>query len=832
MWIRRLLIVAAVLLIGPVLIAQASTLPTDFTESLAMTANSLSRPTSFAITPDGRLFITLQGDVDGGDVLVYENGALLGTPLITVPTNSQNEHGLLGIEIDPDFETNGYIYLYFTTVSPGSVHRISRFTVTGNTASLASEVVLLETDPIGTATWHHGGEMQFGTDGMLYIGFGDNLNNGQPGNPGATGSPHYSQQLTSLFGKIARIDPRDGPDVGTDPDVLIPPDNPFYNTASGKYRAIWAMGLRHPYKISTRPTDGKMLVTEVGNTSWEEINELAAGRNFGWPTTEGDFNPALPANNGFTQPAFFYAHGGTNTTGCAITAGAFYNPDVRMFPISYVGKFFFADYCNRWMRTYNPDNDTASGFATLTDPNVIAIEFSDVDGSMYYLVRTRVGATADNDTGHIYRMVYTGPQPPEFTVHPQDQTISLTQTATFSCSASGNPQPTYQWQRNNVNIPGATDDSYTTPPVTLGEDDDEFRCVATNTAASINSNVATLTVLDNMPPAPVINKPTAITLFQGGQTISFKGTATDPEDGTLPKSAFSWSVAFHHLDHVHPFMSPTPNIKKGKFTIPRDSHGSIDIYYRVYLTVTDSTGASTTTFVDIQPRLTTLTVETNPDGVPFQVDSNNHTTSTTWQEVVGMEHALTAPLVHAIDGAIYVFKNWSDGGSAAHTITAPTANTTYTANYTLIDVKNGSFENAASDGDPKQWNLSGLSGTDGQVCDQADEGTCSLLLNGGANNRLLKQDISLKGLAGDDLSLNLAAHTAGAAGFTVRVTLTHQDNSTQVQDLILSGSAAWGPRTINLIAAEDYKKVRIEIIAAPGSAGQLWLDSMHLNLNN
>ncbi len=828
MRIRHLLYAAALVLLMPAQAAQASTLPADFSESLIVPLNSLSRPTSFAIAPDGRLFITLQGDAGGGDVLVYEDGALLPDPLITVDTNSQYEHGLMGITVDPDFETNGYIYLYYTTNDAAPEHRVSRFTVTGNTASLASEVVLLETDPIGPAQWHHGGELEFGPDGMLYIGFGDNLNYPRS----AAAMPHNSQELTTLFGKIARIDPRDGPDADVLPDQLIPSDNPFLGSTTGRYQAIWALGLRHPYKISVRPTDGKMLATEVGNTAWEEINELAAGRNFGWPQTEGNFDPMLPANAGFTQPVFFYQHGSGTSRGCAITAGAFYNPPVRMFPTAYVGQFFFADYCNRWMKTYDPETDTATLFATNTDPNVIAIEFSPVDGSMYYLVRTRVGATADNDTGHLYRMIYTGPQPPEFTVHPQDQTVSLTQTATFSCSASGNPQPTYQWQRDGVDIPGATDDSYTTPPVTLADDGAQFRCVATNTVDSVPSDAATLTVLDNLPPTPTLTRPDAGALYRGGRKVKFKGEATDPEDGKLPPDAFTWSVAFHHEDHVHPFMPPTTGITKGKFIIPTASHGSTDVFYRIYLTVTDSAGASSTTFVDVYPQIVTLGVETDPAGLIYRIDSDEHAAPTVWDEVVGMEHVLEAPLIQGLLGDIYVFDEWSDGKDATHSIMAPGSDTTYVATYRLVDVENGSFESASSKGVPKEWSVAGLSAADRQVCDQAADGLCSLTLTGGPAARSLRQTVSFDGLAGNDLSLNFAAQTAGASGFRVRITLTHRDGSTQAAELALPADSGWGPQALNLIAAEDYKKLQIEILAGPGAAGQVWLDDLHLSLNN
>src|SRR6187455_2329085 len=205
--------------------AGAATLPTGFTESQVVTG--LSNPTAMAFAPDGRLFVCLQG----GQLRVVKDGALLPTPFLTVTVSSSGERGLLGIAFDPQFTTNGFVYVYYTATTPAIHNRVSRFTANGDTALAGSEVVLLELNNLSSATNHNGGAIHFGPDGKLYIAVGENAN-------GAN-----SQTLANLLGKVLRINS----------DGTIPNDNPFFNTATGNNRAIWALGLRNPFTFAFQP---------------------------------------------------------------------------------------------------------------------------------------------------------------------------------------------------------------------------------------------------------------------------------------------------------------------------------------------------------------------------------------------------------------------------------------------------------------------------------------------------------------------------------------------------------------------------------------------------
>ena len=213
-----------------------------------------------------------------------------------------------------------------------------------------------------------GGAIDFGKNGKLYISTGDNVG----GN---------TQTLNNLLGKMLRIN-KDG---------TIPAGNPFYSTASGNNRAIWALGLRNPFKFAVQPGTGTIFINDVGADAWEEINRGVSGANYGWSLCEGNHdNPNRPGSVNcsaapYTEPMHEYAHGSSDTTGCSITGGTFYNPTTVQFPSGYVDEYFFTDLCSGWIRTYDPQSGAASGFATgLEMP--IDLEVSKA-GQLYYLTR-------------------------------------------------------------------------------------------------------------------------------------------------------------------------------------------------------------------------------------------------------------------------------------------------------------------------------------------------------------------------------------------------------------------------------------------------------------
>ncbi|HEX4795183.1 MAG TPA: PQQ-dependent sugar dehydrogenase [Humisphaera sp.] len=329
-----------------------ASVPAGFT--LTPLVSGLSAPTAEDIAPDGRIFVAEQG----GDVRIVQNGTLLAKPFVSLTVDSQGERGVIGVTLDPNFKTNHFVYVYYTTDSPVTHNRLSRFTESNNVAVPGSEKVLLDLNPL-SFTNHNGGGLHFGVDGELYLSVGENH------------TPSNAQTLSNLLGKVLRLNP----------DGSIPTDNPFYNIATGNNRAIWAMGLRNPFTFGVQPGTGKIFIDDVGESTWEEINVGKAGANYGWPTTEGSFDQSqFP---GFTEPLYTYAHGPGDSTGVAITGGTFYDPATQQFPASYRDQYFFADLGVGFIKVLNPATRTAanfgSGFNQPVDLDVAA------DGSLYVL---------------------------------------------------------------------------------------------------------------------------------------------------------------------------------------------------------------------------------------------------------------------------------------------------------------------------------------------------------------------------------------------------------------------------------------------------------------
>jgi putative heme-binding domain-containing protein len=317
-------------------------------------AKGITGATAMETAPDGRVFICEQT----GALRVVKDNVLLPEPFVTIEVDSTWERGLIGVALDPRFARNGYVYVCSVFPTPHPHHRISRFTAVGDVAATGSETILFEGDdqtrlggsvPAG----HQGGAIHFGADGKLYVALGDQT----------AGAP--AQRLDTLQGKLLRLNP----------DGSVPEDNPFYETARGKYRAIWALGLRNPFSFAVQPGTGRIFLNDVGETRWEEIDEGIAGANYGWPLAEGPTSDPR-----FRGPIHHYP--------VASIAGSAFCPTGRRagFPPHYQGRYFFADFVKGWIKTLDPDHpDGLETFATgLARP--VDLKFAP-DGSLYVLLR-------------------------------------------------------------------------------------------------------------------------------------------------------------------------------------------------------------------------------------------------------------------------------------------------------------------------------------------------------------------------------------------------------------------------------------------------------------
>ncbi|WNG55549.1 hypothetical protein F0U59_12730 [Archangium gephyra] len=614
---------------------EAAAVPTYFTDTLV--TDDLDAATSMAIAPDGRIFVCEQD----GRLLLIQDGKLLSAPFLTVDTDDSGERGLLGVALDPDFPRQPYVYVYYTATTPQEHNRVSRFTANGNQAVPGSERILFELPQLGASN-HNGGALHFGPGGKLYVAVGDNTRS------------ELAPRLDSLMGKVLRLE-KDG---------SIPTDNPFYTRTTGSNRAIWAIGLRNPFSLAVQPGTGRLFINDVGAGDWEEINDGIAGSNYGWPDTEG---PTTDPR--YRPPLFAYRHGSGTSNGCAITAGVFYNPAQRQFPTEYTGRYFFSDYCNGWIRTYDPKDGAVAVFATGMDAPVDL----DVgpDGSLYYLDR------AEDEVRRI-RYMASSNEAPTLTSQPTSLTVQPGKSATFTVGASGTPPLRYQWLHNDANLPGYTSASITLHAVTLSDSGARFRVRVTNDFGSVLSNEITLTVRSNTAPVATFLLPVGGTLYSAGNVITYEGRGIDAEDGTLPDSAFTWQVDFHHDEHMHPFVPATRGVRSGRFTIPDRGETAANVWYRIHLRVEDSGGAVHELFRDIRPRKVKLRMNTEPAGLRVTLDGQPQPTPLQVETVAGVVRALGAVSPQEKGGKTYVFDRWSHGGSASQEV-RPTVDSQYTA---------------------------------------------------------------------------------------------------------------------------------------------------------
>jgi glucose/arabinose dehydrogenase len=325
----------------------------------------IPEPVYLKFGPDGRLWFTGRR----GNIWAYDFKSKTHSEIATIPVNWQpipgresNERGLHGIEFDPNFQSNGYIYLYYSPVYENAwSNRVARFTVDapGRATGLksGSEKVLLEW--ISSKGFHQGGAVEYNAhDQKLYVTVGDNNVSSDtqkfyddPKNP--------PQVLDDLRGKVLRLNL----------DGSIPKDNPFVGKA-GAHPAIYTWGHRNPYSMNIDPINGRVYVGEVGydrKEDYEEVNWIQAGKNYGWPRcigpNIGTYGGDCPIPDA-TKPWIYWIHEG----GANATSGPLYRPKGKAgdFPEEYHGGMFYADYVRRWIRFAQVD--PASNSVTNTIP--------------------------------------------------------------------------------------------------------------------------------------------------------------------------------------------------------------------------------------------------------------------------------------------------------------------------------------------------------------------------------------------------------------------------------------------------------------------------------
>src|ERR1043165_1009941 len=352
--------------------------------NLVQIATGFTSPVDIQTCGDNRLFIVEQA---GRIRIMSKSGVINATPFLDISSRVQssgNEQGLLGLAFSPNFKQDGYFYVNYINGSSAGSTRISRFQVNPTDSNLAlanSEVILLTfTQPY---TNHNGGQVSFGPDGYLYDWQGDGGSGSDPQGNG--------QNKNTYLGKILRLDVSNH-----DTTFTIPPTNPFVGQANTQW-AIWAYGVRNPWRNSFDRITNDLWIGDVGQDAYEEIDFQPAsstgGENYGWRCREGFHacpncnTSGCPASTSFVDPIYEVPQ--ANTSVCSITGGYVYRGTQysRMW-----GLYFHSDFCTgRIWSIRNLGNNTFDA-----DSPAVA-----VNGTTGFLTNN-VGTFGQDNNGELY----------------------------------------------------------------------------------------------------------------------------------------------------------------------------------------------------------------------------------------------------------------------------------------------------------------------------------------------------------------------------------------------------------------------------------------------
>lgn len=682
-------------------------LPSGFTDSLVA---NVSSPTAFAFLPDGRVLVTTQP----GFVRIVDGSTLLASPALNLVdrTCSNSERGLLSVAVDPDFESNKHVYLYYTFKNTGSCatgstagpwNRVSRFTFSSDsTIDSASELVLVD------QIWsfggnHNGGDLQVGNDGLLYISVGDGGND--YGGSGSAGANDAARERHHLLGKVLRIT------LGG----AIPPGNPYTGPNTARCNAgpinpgqicqeVFAWGLRNPFRLAFDPNSAstRFFINDVGQGAWEEIDVAQAGADYGWNIREGfcangstsACPPSNPTPAGLTEPIFAYRHGvtvpGTQTGGCrSITGGAFVPAGI--WPVEFDNAYLFSDYVCGAIFSLKQNGSTVnvSDFVrNLGNSSAVHLRFGPYGDSQALYYTTYAGG------GQLRRVAYASSvnSPPTANISASPTSGDTPLLVSFSAEGSGDPNPgdilTFFW-----NFGDSTPEQSTSSLTISHTYSVQGTYIATlrvrDSQGAFSPTVSIQITAGNQAPQLSMVSPATGFTFAVGDTVSLVATAIDPEEGALPPGSLTWRVILHHDDHVHPFLGPlVGNNLQFQAPAPEDLFAASNSYLEVVLSATDASGATAELTRDIQPRKVLLTFETDPTGLDLLV--NNETISggtsvTSWQNFL---LSVSVP-AQSRNGVNFDFDSWADGAPRNRAITTPAAAALYTARFRDVSAGGG-----------------------------------------------------------------------------------------------------------------------------------------------
>ncbi|HKP20266.1 MAG TPA: discoidin domain-containing protein, partial [Thermoleophilaceae bacterium] len=700
--------------------AGAVTYPAGFEERPL--ATGLTGPVGLTFTPDGRMLVVEKA----GRLKVVPPGGGPATTILDMTTrvNSYWDRGLLGIAVDSDYATNNYIYLLYTydlnPLTPDgtgpAISRLSRFELSAAN-QVTNETVLLGTYSGGACpapsnsidcipsegASHSIGTVRSAPDGTLYVGSGD------ASSFSAVDTLAFrTYDERSMAGKIMHVD-RNGRGL---------PGHPFCPAETNLdlvCTKLYAKGFRNPFRFQLRQNGG----IHVGDVGWDTREEMdiipSGGRSYGWPCYEGTIRtPGYRDRaectteyakegtaNAHVGPVYDYGHVGSS----AIVAGPAYAG--TLYPPGYRDAIFFGDYAQGFIKKLrlNPDGSVAGVDSFATGWTGTAVEAAP-NGDIVY------AGFGDGSpgTGSIQRIVYSpGNSSPvaHAAANPESGSPPLAVQFSSAGSADSDGDPlSYSWDFGDGATSTAANPSHT------------YTASGVFTATLTVSDGRGLSATDSVQvstrgagPTATITSPADESLYRDGDTITLRGSATDPQDGTLPASALSWNVIIHHASHIHQ-VGTFDGTDTASFQTLRDHDA--DSYYEITLRATDSSGLVGRRMIQIRPETVPFSLRSTPTGAPLSYSADAVSAPFDTDAAIGFNTTVSAAQQFTSGTTPYWFDSWSNGGSRTQNLTVPAQATTLTARYlenkafgraaTASSSEPGFTPSAAVDGDPStRW---------------------------------------------------------------------------------------------------------------------------------
>ena len=696
-------------------------LPDGFRDDVVL--GGLDQPTAAEQADDGRVFVLEKT----GRLLVLDD---LEDPTPTVALEIRTEvhnyydRGALGFALDPDFATNGYVYLLYAydhrladpapaplwgnaadpyydecpqpTEGCDISTRLVRYTVSGSTAGDPWVMVEDWCQQFGS---HSAGALEFDAAGYLYASGGDGANYDRPdwgqlggnpcGDPLDEGGRLRAQDVrttgdpTGLSGSVIRINPTTGAGSST---------NPLGGSADPNSRRLVAHGFRNPFRLALRPGTSDLYVGDVGEGAAEEIDHVGTDRsvlpNFGWPCFEGraryEFDKplctGLPAER-TRMPFFQYSRDEDVVEGesckkgtASVSALAF--AESTSYPDAYRGALVFGDYARDCIWYLPADAD---GTPDPSDPHLLVAGagnpvdlFTGAGGDLFYLdIGLDEQGNRTEGGGKLHHIVYE-PGLPVARITSSAPYGELPLVVDLDATTSSDPdgdELDYAW---DLDGDGDVDSTAASPSFTY-TDARDYDVRLTVTDPTGRSDAATLRIsAGNRPPSVRIAAPSGSLRWSVDQEVAFSGSAADPDEGALAGTALDWTLTMQHCPgdcHAHPISSWEDRDSDTFRTIDHE----LPSHLVLTATATDARGLTTSVSRTIYPREVVQTFSTRPAGLRFRVDGAERRAGLTRRGIAGEQVSLSARGPQTLDGRLWAFRSWSTGWGTSPTVTVPRA---------------------------------------------------------------------------------------------------------------------------------------------------------------